>query len=97
MIVLIIWTGLCSSYEGTTRGDTSRFRSFTARLAKYIEVVKTPEGFLPNPLPSKIMAFFLYQFMLFPYKLKITNYLGVNKNLLERSWVLDVDRPATRV
>ncbi len=44
------------SYEGTIRGDTSRFHSFISHLVEYIEAVKTLKAYLPNPLRSKVMV-----------------------------------------
>jgi len=46
---------LCSTYEGSTRGDTFRFDSFISHSTEHIEVTKNLKGFLPNALPSKCM------------------------------------------
>ena len=62
------------SNEGTTRDDTSRFDPFISHLAKYIEVVKSLQGLVPNPLRSKVIGILLDFRPIHGYIPQKTNY-----------------------
>jgi len=63
-----------SSYEGIIRDVRLLFNSFISHLIEYIEVVKTPKGFLPMALSSKAMGV-IVNFRPFPrYLSKKANY-----------------------
>lgn len=62
-----------SSYEATTRHDTSRFDSFISDSISYIEIVKSLKEFLPMAVPSKFMAVLLNFTPISRYLLKKSN------------------------
>ena len=45
--------------EGTAQGDTLRFPSFIHHSIEDFELVKSPQGFRPIPLLSKLIAVLL--------------------------------------
>ena len=55
---IVLWSHIQADEE-TIRDDTSRFDSFIFHLIEHIEIVKSLKGFLPNVLPSKVMAVLL--------------------------------------